>query len=380
MSKTQLLSTFLFVLSLWLCGNSWGRNTDGKLGIIYHPISTNPAIVVPGGVMEVKLISEAPLSDIRLELFRKDETIELFESRHGVEFKPSGRLTFGLPTKTLPEVDWQMNWSHRPREYRRDMVRIQLTLPATIPEGFYGLRVYTNVGSDTSLRAVRVLKEWTKSYQFCHITDVHIGSTRVPGTQTAFQKVIQHINSINPMFVLVTGDNVDTPAPESFAKFLSILDELDIPSFVVPGNHDSYGFLRHGKVDVLSYFGAPYYSFRFGRHYYLAVDGATQKFDEAQRLFMADDMQRNERASFKCVFSHAMAYQDDRALSWMTAMLKNASANLYVTGHRHVNVIELTGDRQTVSVCSAPVYTRQECFSVITVENDEVKSIRRIVD
>jgi len=380
MSKTQLLSMVLLVLNLCLYGDSWGRNADGTLGIIYYPISTNSGIVVPGGVMEVKLISETPLSDIRLELFRKDETIKLFESQPGVEFRPSGRLTFGLPTKRLPEVDWQMNWSCRPREYRRDMVRIQLTLPADIPEGFYGLRVYTNVGSDTSLRAVRVLKEWAKSYQFCHITDIHIGSTRVLGAQVAFQKVVQHINSIKPMFVLVTGDNVDTPAPESFVKFLSILDELDVPSFVIPGNHDSYGFLRHGKVDVLSYLGAPYYSLRFGQHYYLAIDGATQKFDDVQRLFIADDIHRNERASFKCIFNHGMAYQDDQELSWMTTMLKNTGPNLYVTGHRHTNVIELTGDGRTVSVCSAPVYSRQGCFSVITVENNEVKSIRRIVD
>ncbi|MEE9444662.1 MAG: phosphodiesterase [Cocleimonas sp.] len=52
---------------------------------------------------------------------------------------------------------------------------------------------------------------------------------------------VSHINQINPKadVVLVTGDISNTGSKEEYKHAKSLLDELDAPYFVIPGNHDS---------------------------------------------------------------------------------------------------------------------------------------------
>lgn len=77
------------------------------------------------------------------------------------------------------------------------------------------------------------------------ITDAHVG---LPGqlfygrfdTGAALSAAVAAVNRLDPRpdVVLFTGDLTDKGTPEEFAYVRSLLASLEIPLFVIPGNHD----------------------------------------------------------------------------------------------------------------------------------------------
>jgi len=54
-------------------------------------------------------------------------------------------------------------------------------------------------------------------------------------------RCVAHINQLSPSpeLVIVTGDITDSGLPEEFSHAKQLLDELRIPYYVIPGNHDN---------------------------------------------------------------------------------------------------------------------------------------------
>jgi predicted phosphodiesterase len=367
---------FLSLIILNLHMVCWPRNTNGTLDIIFYPLSTNPALVIPGGVLEIQLISEKPISKIAVEAVKNNCSVKLFENIPGQTFTPVSRLTFAHPTKTFPELDWRRNWAYRSRQYRRDLVRIQFEVPVNLEEGLYDICVSTDTGSDISERAVYVFKRWPTAYKVCHVTDVHIGKR---DAVKAFRSIANAVNQLKPAFVLLTGDNVESASSQEFTEFLSVLDEFKVPTFVVPGNHDSYGWLWKGKADVLRYFGATYYSFSLGCHHYVGIDGATRRFDKFQKQFVENDLNRYQRFQFKCIFNHGFVYRKENNEEWLTSMSKKYKINLYISGHKHRSKIGFIGHTRTLFVITQEAYKCGGSFNVLTIEGNDVKSIESVV-
>ena len=83
------------------------------------------------------------------------------------------------------------------------------------------------------------------------ISDLHI---KKPG-ELAYQKVdtaaaltrcidTLHALQPRPQLVVVSGDLVDTPAPEEYEHLARLLTPLELPLAVIPGNHDARASLR----------------------------------------------------------------------------------------------------------------------------------------
>ncbi len=87
------------------------------------------------------------------------------------------------------------------------------------------------------------------------ISDLHLSSENTKTFDVApmsenLKKCIQHINQLpsQPDLVLVTGDISNNGELDELLYAKTILDELKIPYYVIPGNHDN----RH---DLLTVFG-----------------------------------------------------------------------------------------------------------------------------
>jgi 3',5'-cyclic-AMP phosphodiesterase len=60
---------------------------------------------------------------------------------------------------------------------------------------------------------------------------------------------VTHLNRIGPDFVWVTGDLVDSGRPAQYAHLRAMLDRLEAPYAVMPGNHDAREALKAAFAD-----------------------------------------------------------------------------------------------------------------------------------
>ena len=84
------------------------------------------------------------------------------------------------------------------------------------------------------------------------ITDFHIS---LPGermdemfrTASFLEAAVEHICSFEPSpdLVLATGDLVDKGFPQEYDRLRDILAPIDVPIYVIPGNHDDRGEMRN---------------------------------------------------------------------------------------------------------------------------------------
>ena len=89
------------------------------------------------------------------------------------------------------------------------------------------------------------------------ITDFHIS---LPGermdemfrTASFLETAVKHICSLEPSpdVVLATGDLVDKAIPEEYERLRNILAPIDVPIYVIPGNHDDRGEMRNAFGDL----------------------------------------------------------------------------------------------------------------------------------
>ncbi len=84
----------------------------------------------------------------------------------------------------------------------------------------------------------------SRDYRFVHITDVHYGSTG----KRHVARVVEKIKQINPEFVVITGDFIDSNfvKPEGIRPF----SELPMPVYLITGNHEYY--LKENKINEVT--------------------------------------------------------------------------------------------------------------------------------
>lgn len=89
------------------------------------------------------------------------------------------------------------------------------------------------------------------------ITDLHL---RVDGTlfngnrdtEAELATCVDHLNQMQPRpdVVLATGDLADVGTPDVYRKMRRMLDRIELPVYVIPGNHDDRDMLRAVFVDL----------------------------------------------------------------------------------------------------------------------------------
>jgi len=95
------------------------------------------------------------------------------------------------------------------------------------------------------------MKSPAKPFLIAQISDLHIKargalSYRVVDTARHLRECIAHIKSLKqrPDIVVATGDLTDFGRPEEYDLLRELLGELDLPLYMIPGNHDERANLR----------------------------------------------------------------------------------------------------------------------------------------
>lgn len=168
------------------------------------------------------------------------------------------------------------------------------------------------------------------------ITDTHIkadGRLAYGRVDTAdkLARCVAHLNGLSsrPHAALLTGDLVDKGRPEEYAVLRDLLAPLDMPLYVIPGNHDERRALRDAFAD----------------HAYLPADGPFLHYvieDYPVRLIGLDTTIPGQEGGVMCA----------ERLSWLDARLAEEPARPtvifmhhppFLTGIRNMDVNNCKG-------------------------------------
>jgi 3',5'-cyclic-AMP phosphodiesterase len=202
------------------------------------------------------------------------------------------------------------------------------------------------------------------------LSDPHIGATWADGDPVAgLATAVASIRRMRPApdALIITGDLADTRADSEYAHVLGAIDDIDAPSYALPGNHDDRdGLRRHFGIPGET--GTPVqYAVELGGLRILMLDSTRPGADDGEldagRLaWLEDALSADPQTPTLLAMHHppllthvpamdalALAAEDRVALADVVA--RHPNVVLTVAGHVHRGISgELAGRR----VLSAP--------------------------
>jgi 3',5'-cyclic AMP phosphodiesterase CpdA len=208
-----------------VCGQS--EAIGDTITVIQRPLLNIPVIITPAQIFQIECAADPATTGWAAEL------------RHGqaqVELEITG-------ASYDPQTSW---WTLTARPI--DLLLYEL----------YDLRVTASGGiEDVTWNAVQVIPAFRSSWYFVQLTDPHLpdalfsdsGGTPADSSEMDdMRAVIDDLNLIRPEFVLLTGDLINEGELEDYQDWRSytraqrLLRELEVPVYLVAGNHDLGGW------------------------------------------------------------------------------------------------------------------------------------------
>lgn len=181
------------------------------------------------------------------------------------------------------------------------------------------------------------------AFKFAWLTDIHIG---YPTAEDDLEKSVDDINSSEDIsFTIVSGDITATGTLEELTLAKTILDELEKPYYIMPGNHDTK-WSESGCTDFMKLWGNDRFVFEYDKFLFIGLH-------EGPRMRMADGYFAPEDLRWfdSLIVSLPNSNQpiifvthyplNDEIANWyeMLDRLKNVNTQVVLFGHGHKNQI-----------------------------------------
>ena len=121
--------------------------------------------------------------------------------------------------------------------------------------------------------------------KFVQVTDCHFKAKDEYRAQV-LQNAVKNINKEKDIeFVVFTGDNLDSPHEEYLPEFMKIINKLNVPYYIVIGNHDVFrnnGLSKAHYLEIVRDYNffykykKPNYVFKKDGFVFIVVDGAKE--------------------------------------------------------------------------------------------------------
>jgi outer membrane protein assembly factor BamB/predicted phosphodiesterase len=110
----------------------------------------------------------------------------------------------------------------------------------------------------------------TKPFRFAFISDTHIGSPN-GSAEEDLMRTVRDINNMKDVaFVVITGDITELGTPAEIMLAKKILDSLNIPYYIIPGNYDT-GWSESGGLDFTKIFGSDKFYFKYNDIHFIGL-------------------------------------------------------------------------------------------------------------
>lgn len=177
-------------------------------------------------------------------------------------------------------------------------------------------------------------------FTFAQISDLHIGSNNA---DEDLRRTVQDINQQNEIkFVVATGDITEFGSDKELLLAKQILDSLNKPWYIIPGNHDD-NWSESGTNSFIRIFGKETFAFNYDGFYFMGTNcGPNMKMSPGQvpyeNIVWTDSVLQHIPKNAPVIFVNH--YPLDSSLNnWYDVVdrLKKYNTQLYMCGHGHQN-------------------------------------------
>lgn len=240
-----------------------------------------------------------------------------------------------------------------------------------------------------------------KSFFFIQMTDPQFGfldANRSFEKETIlYQKAIDKVNSLNPDFVVITGDLVNKLSDSTqLAEFDRITAEIkhSIPVYFSPGNHDIGNNPTQQSIDAYrSLHGDDKFSFKHKKNRFIGFNSCIIKdnspeLEQKQFEWLEKELKNAYRAKNIVLFCHHSFFLNEpnepekyfnigieKRMKYLELFIKN-NANYVFAGHLHKNASGKYGNLSmiTTSAVGKQLGNDQSGLRIVIVSNHGVKS------
>ncbi len=212
--------------------------------------------------------------------------------------------------------------------------------------------------------------------KFVHLSDTHVGGSTGADDLRRTVKDINEDASIQ--FVIITGDITEFGSDEEIKLAKQILDSLNKPWHIIPGNHDS-NWSESGANTFKKVFGNETFAFNAGGFLFLGThSGPNMRMSPGQipreNIVWLDSVLKATDDNTPIVFANH--YPLDSGLNnWFEAIdrLKQKNIQLAICGHLHTNRVTNFEDIPAV-VGRSNLRARNEVggYNIVTIKNNTV--------
>ena len=173
-------------------------------------------------------------------------------------------------------------------------------------------------------------------FQFVQVSDTHIGKSSQQATNLS--NAVAQINTINPAFVLFSGDLTDSGSIEQYTTFKTTVSNLSMPHYCVPGDND----IVDGEGDLQRYrdqLGNDYFALDYQGFNFIGLNNnIVLSLDQAQRQWLEGELGEGKP---EMIFAHKplLDYENNFVPFAEAQQLLNLfdayDVVMYMSGHWH---------------------------------------------
>ncbi len=242
--------------------------------------------------------------------------------------------------------------------------------------GLYDLQLNCSIGSDYQTHSVNLIEERTYPFNFIHISDSHFPSYDIYNATDIDLKLIQELKQLDVEFAIFTGDLIEGASAQMFVNpetgislaasvqiklGLWAFDLLDMPVFIIGGNHDldsSVPLPDDPPVEWRRYLGSypimtfDYLNWSFLGYSVTRTGLSASHLDDVKEIL--DDISTNPNVMF-----YHSDYNDQA-----TNLRKSYNIEVMLYGHEHN--YEQYVSKNTLYYCQSPMfYNESTVFTVL---------------
>lgn len=214
------------------------------------------------------------------------------------------------------------------------------------------------------------------SFTFALITDTHIGN---PDNDEDLNRTVQDINAQkNIAFVIVSGDVTEFGSYDELRTAKRLLDNLKIPFYAIPGNHDS-NWSESGTNDFLRVFGNETFGFEYNGYKFIGLaSGPNMRMGPGQipRENLTWLFKELKETDTDLPIIYVNHYPMDNGLNnWFEVMdaLHPYNVKLVLCGHGHANrAMNFEGIQ--AAMCRSNLHKNDASggYTLITIDADSI--------